>query len=118
MDEEQEPDPDRKLEQRIGAGEHVAMLFTAAWCPAGRILAGQLADEESVELIDSDDRPSVADRFQVVSLPTLVVYRSGLEQGRLLGAFSVREAQTLLRRGASETIEMEPEATRSRKPRR
>lgn len=94
------------LEARIGSGERVALLFTAEWCPAGRILAGGMA-ERSVDVVDVDQAPALADRYLVVSLPTLVVIRDGRERGRLLGAFSLKEAETLLRRVESESIEVD-----------
>lgn len=92
--------PGAELEERIGRGDGVAVLFTAPWCPTGRILADALlADPDlPVDVIDVAEIPHLADRYLVVSLPTLVALRDGRERGRLLGAFSPAEAGTLLRR--------------------
>jgi thioredoxin len=67
--------------------------FTAAWCGPCKTLDGVLhglADELRGRVrfaaIDVDREPALAQRFDVRSMPTLVVWRDGREVGRIVGA--------------------------------
>ena len=71
----------------------VLVDFTAAWCPPCKALApilDELADEYAGSLrvvkVDVDENPSTARRFDVRSMPTLVLLRDGAEVKRLIGA--------------------------------
>jgi thioredoxin-like negative regulator of GroEL len=80
------------IEQAIGAGRAVAILFTAPWCAAGTIIEHILLTEHlggtALAVINIENDPHLADRFKIVSLPTLIWFAGTYEQGRLLGAFS------------------------------
>lgn len=49
-------------------------------------LAAELIGVARVLSIDLDDNPAVAHRYDVSSLPTLLVFRDGRLHGRLIGA--------------------------------
>jgi thioredoxin 1 len=77
----------------MGADRAVLVEFTAAWCGPCKQLAPVL-DELSVEQrdrlqiakIDVDDNPKTTLRYDVMSMPTLILFRDGQPVQRLVGA--------------------------------
>lgn len=73
-----------EYEARVLQGKMLVLLdFSAEWCAPCRMLAPtlhEIAAERSdltVYQIDVDKEPELAQTFQITSLPTLVVLRSG-----------------------------------------
>jgi thioredoxin len=67
--------------------------FTAAWCGPCRtlgavleVVATELAGQARFAAIDTDRDPDLAQRFNVRSMPTVVLWRDGREVGRIVGA--------------------------------
>jgi thioredoxin 1 len=56
---------------------------------AGKILVGKL---------DVDDNPNTAERFQVFSIPTLIVFKDGCEADRLVGLCPKKNLEALLKK--------------------
>lgn len=89
------------VETLLGEGRVLGLLFSAPWCAAGVVLTREnLVDDvlHPLVLIDCDEYPHIADRFQVRSLPTFVLLEGLRERGRLLGAFSAADLRVLLSR--------------------
>ncbi|MGV9312042.1 thioredoxin [Streptomyces sp. NPDC003691] len=68
----------------LGADRPVLVKFTADWCPPCRQIAPVLAEiarEEAERLtvvsLDVDRHPLTAQRYGVMSMPTLIVFRDG-----------------------------------------
>ncbi len=76
-----------------GADKPVVVDFWAEWCgpckmitPVLEELAGELVDQVTIAKLNVDDNPEVAMRFNVMSIPTLLVFQGGEVRKRLVGA--------------------------------
>lgn len=77
----------------LGAELPVLVEFTADWCGPCRQLApvlSAIAEEQTGRLkivqIDADTNPAMVSRYGVLSMPTLLVFRSGEPVKSMVGA--------------------------------
>ena len=77
------------------AGSQVPMVvdFWAEWCGPCRMVApilDQIATENAGKIrvwkLNVDDNPHAAQRHQVMSIPTLIVFKDGIAKKRIVGA--------------------------------
>jgi thioredoxin 1 len=77
----------------LGGHTPVLVDFWAPWCvpcrkvePVVRDLAARYAGRLTVARLNVDDEPRSAGRYEVLSLPTLILFRDGEPVERIAGA--------------------------------
>jgi thioredoxin 1 len=85
---------DSTFDEEVAASDVPLVVdFWAEWCGPCRMVAPvleQIASEHSGKLrvakLNVDDAPNVARRFEIMSIPTLLVFQDGIPKKRLIGA--------------------------------
>ena len=80
-------------ETLAGSDTPVLVDFWAEWCGPCKMIAPTLAEIASeqrgkltIGKLNVDDNPDTARRFDVMSIPTLLVFKDGQQVKRLVGA--------------------------------
>ena len=73
----------------------VLVDFWAEWCgpcralaPTVEAIAEQYGDATRVFKLNVDDSPAVAQRYGIQGIPTLIIFRDGVEKERIVGVVS------------------------------
>ena len=79
----------------LSSDQPVLVDFWAAWCAPCRMLAPTVeavaekyAGNASVVKLNVDDNPSVSQRYGIKGIPTLILFKNGKEEERVVGATS------------------------------
>ncbi len=96
MSEQVKEVSDSNFEQEVlGSDQPVLVDFWAAWCapcrmmsPMVEAIAEQYAGSARVVKLNVDDNPGVAQRYGIKGIPTLILFREGKEEERVVGAVS------------------------------
>jgi thioredoxin 1 len=84
---------DATFDESVGASSNAVVVdFWAEWCGPCKMIAPvleEIASEQagiSIAKLNIDENPDTARRFDVLSIPTLIVFKDGQPQKRLVGA--------------------------------
>jgi len=84
---------DSFAEDVLNSSTPVLVDFWATWCgpckmvaPVLEEIAGEKADALTVAKLDVDANPTTARDFQVVSIPTMILFKGGEAVKRIVGA--------------------------------
>lgn len=85
---------DATFDEEIATSElPIIVDFWAEWCgpckmitPILSEIAGENTEKLRVVKVNVDDSPDVARRFDIMSIPTLIVFKDGQPAKRMLGA--------------------------------
>jgi thioredoxin 1 len=85
---------DSTFDEEVNGAEQLVLVdFWAEWCGPCKLIAPVLAelaaehpDTLRVVKVNVDDSPDVARRFEIMSIPTLMLFKEGVAKKRLVGA--------------------------------
>jgi thioredoxin 1 len=96
---------DANFEETTSKNPVVLVDFWAGWCgpcralaPTIAELAKELAGKIMVAKLDVDENPSTAEKFQVYSIPTVVLIKDKCEVDRIVGLCPKKQYDTAVQK--------------------
>ncbi len=84
---------DSNFQDAVSGDKAVLVDFWAEWCGPCRMVAPVLdeiareyPDKITIAKLNVDENPSTAASYDVMSIPTMIVFQDGVEKKRIVGA--------------------------------
>jgi thioredoxin 1 len=96
---------DADFEATINGGKPVFVDFWAPWCGPCRVVAPVLEEIASerpdlrIVKLNTDENPQTAARYQVLSIPTMILFRAGQPIKTVIGAYPKKKLEAELEPG-------------------
>jgi thioredoxin 1 len=94
---------EQDFEQQVLQSDQLVLVdFWAEWCGPCHAIApvlDEIAQERSelkVVKLNIDEQPAVAQRYGVMSIPTLILFKDGAEAKKVIGAYPKRRLEAEL----------------------
>ena len=95
---------DSSFEKEVLQSEKPVLVdFWAAWCgpcrmmnPAVEALADEYRESAHVVKLNVDENPSTSQRYGIKGIPTMILFRGGKEEERIVGATSKEALSRLI----------------------
>ena len=89
---------EEKLEELIKDGTHL-VDFYADWCGPCKMLGSVLEkmDDVSIIKVNVDEHAELARQFGVMSIPTIIIFKNGVEVKKQIGFITEEEIRNLLK---------------------
>jgi len=93
---------DKNFELAIKENGNIVIDFWADWCMPCKMLEPILEEVEkelNIKLykVNVDDYPSLAEKYNILSIPTLLCFKNGSLVGRITGAMSKQRLYSKLK---------------------
>jgi thioredoxin 1 len=95
---------EKNFEEFVSQNKVAVVDFYADWCMPCRIMSPRL-DELSEEIKDVsfgklnvDESGSIAQRFGIVSIPTLIIFKDGVQVDEIVGTSSKESVKDIIKR--------------------
>ena len=95
---------DANFDETLKKNKVVFVDFWANWCgpcralaPTIQELAKEYAGKVLISKLDVDENQATAERFQVFSIPTMIVFKDGKEAERLIGLCPKNKIESTLK---------------------